>query len=586
MAFYVPKTLINELVSRTNIATLIGKRVPLKKQGVNFIAYCPFHSEKNPSFTVNIKKQFYYCFSCKTYGNVITFLMNYDQLTFIESIHELSIIHGVSMERYITTTSYHQDYYKNNLYKFMTDLCIFYQKNLISNQYLFSYEYLKNRGLNNFSITEFSIGFAPIEWNSINKNSKLMLYDQKLLVQSGMLIKNKNNTYDRFRGRIMFPMRDKLGRVIAFGGRTIKCDNKKYPKYLNSSDSKIFKKSQYLYGLYETQKKHKCIPYVLLVEGYIDVIMLTQLGVQYAVASLGTTVTGYHIKLLFKTTNQIICCYDGDEAGKRAAWRMLNMVLPFLTDDREMCFMFLPDQEDPDTLVRKVGKDNFLKQVSCAQKLSDFLFDSVSKKINLKTLEGRVKLSHLILPMINKIPGQALRLCLRQKLGNRIGILDDNKLDQLLRKQPVLFTKVCKTHHITYNLFPILIGLLIQNPKLAKLVPTIQELKKLKHNKIALFVNLVQICKSYPMFTTSQLLQYYGKSDKNSFFSYLVELAHWNHMIDENTIEITFVDLLTKLCNLILEQRQNMLIELDRTFKLTTEERQELWLLIQLLSVR
>lgn len=585
MVFFVPKTLINQLVSRTNIVDLISKRIPLQKQGMSFVACCPFHSEKNPSFTINVKKQFYYCFSCRAYGNVITFLMNYDKLTFLESIRELFIIHNISIDKY-SNNIFDQDHHKSNLYKFMNDLCNFYYNSLISNQHLYAYEYLKDRGLTNNSIIEFNIGFSPLSWNNIVKYPDLSSYTQKLIDQSGMLIKYKNSRYDRFRNRIIFPMRDTLGRVIGFGGRIIKYDQNT-PKYLNSPDTKIFKKSQYLYGLYETQKKYKNIPYILLVEGYIDVIILTQFGVQYVVATLGTTITISQIKLLYKITNQIICCYDGDDAGKKAAWRTLNMTLSYLTDNREICFMFLPDQEDPDTLIRKIGKNSFLKHISQAQNLSNFLFDTLSKKVNLQTLEGRVKLSSLALPIINKIPGQTLRLCLRQKLGNKIGILDDEKLDQLVSKKPITIINRQKKNYITYNIYRILIGLLIQNPKLAKLVPAIQVLKMLKYNKIMLFVDLVQICQSFPIFTTDQLLRYYSKNFKNSFFSsYLEELANWNHMIIDSAIEITFIDALTKLCNLILERRQNMLIALDRTSTLTIQERQELWLLTQSLSSR
>lgn len=585
MALYVPKTLITKLVSCTDIVDLINKRIPLKKQGSNFIACCPFHVEKKPSFTVNIKKQFYYCFSCSAYGNVITFLMNYEKLTFIESIQKLSIIHGISIEPYFKSTC-NKYYYESSLYKLMNGLCRFYQDNLISNQYFYAYQYLKDRGFTDNSILEFNIGFAPIEWNHITKHTNFMLYNQKLMDQSGMLIKYKNNRYARFRGRIMFPMFDKLGRVIAFGGRMIKCNNNDTPKYLNSPDTKIFKRNRYLYGLYEVQKKYKNIPYILLVEGYIDVIILTQFGVQYVVSALGTHITIQQIQLIYNITDQIICCYDGDIPGKKAAWRTLNMTLSCLTDNRSISFVFLPNQEDPDTVIRKIGRNNFLKQISHAQSISHFLFDTLLKKVNLQTLEGRVKLSSLVLPIINKIPGLTLRLCLRQELGNKIGILDDNKLEQLISTQSTVTVGMEKKNYVTHNFFHILIGLLIQNPKLAKLVPSTQILKELKYNKIMLFVDLVQICKSYPTFTTDQLLQYYSKNINNSFFPYLEELVHWNHMITKNLIEITFIDSLTKLCDLVLEYRQNMLIKLDRTSRLTIQDRQELWLLNQSLSLR
>lgn len=585
MILHISTKLINELVSRTNIVDIIQKRIPLKKQGSNFVASCPFHIERNPSFTVNFKKQFYFCFSCKAHGNVINFLMNYDQLTFLESIQELSAIHGISIKHDLNFTNKNNPF-KDDFYKFMHDLCMFYQNNLTNKKYSYAYDYLKNRGLNDDSILQFNIGFAPIEWNNISRNFDLTSYNQELLNQSGMFIKYQHKRYDRFRNRIMFPIKDILGRIIAFGGRVIQ-NTQKTPKYLNSPDTNFFKKNKCLYGFYEIQKKYKEIPYILIVEGYTDVITLTQFDIQYVVAVLGTSITINHIQLIYNITNQIICCYDGDDAGKTAAWRTLNIVLPYLIDGREIYFTFLNNKEDPDMLTRKIGKDKFLQKISQAQNFSHFLFTTLFKKVNLQTLEGRVKLSKLALPLLNKIPGQTLRLCLRQELGNKIGILDDNKLNQLLTKK-IKTISIYKTRikdDISYNMEHLLIGLLMQNPKLSKLVPTISELQTLKNNKIIIFMNLVHICNTYPDITTDQLLIKIHKDIKNHFFSYLEPLAHWNHMITDDMIEITFIDVLTKLYNVILEQRQNTLIALDRISSLTKAERQELWLLNQTLSI-
>lgn len=583
MIIQISKQLINELISRTNIIDIINKRMSLKKQGRNFVACCPFHFEKNPSFTVDPKKQFYYCFSCKSYGNVINFLMNYDHLTFIETIQELSSTHGIQKQDFLNSID-HGYCYKKKLYSFMQDLSNFYQNNLINKKYSYAYEYLKNRGLNDYSISQFNIGFAPIGWNNINQHfNNTSLYNQQLINRSGMLTQYKNKQYDRFQNRIMFPIRDVLGRIIAFGGRIIQ-STKKTPKYLNSPDTELFKKNQCLYGFYETQKKYKKIPYILLVEGYMDVITLTQFGIKYAVAALGTHITINHIQTIYSVTNQIICCYDGDDAGKIATWKTLNTALSCLEDGREIYFICLHNSEDPDTLIRKIGKNNFLLKISQAKNISHFLFSTLSKKINLQTLEGRVKLSQLALPMLNKIPGQILRLCLRQELGNTIGILDDNKLNQLLTQKPITTSTSTTKNYIPYDIEHILIGLLMQNPKLSKLVPITSELKILKTNNIMIFINLVEICKIYPIFTTDQLLEYSYKKNKNQFFSYLEKLAHWDHMINKNVIKITFIDALIKLYNLILEKRQNQLIAIDRISSLTKKERQELWLLNQTLS--
>lgn len=582
-----PKSLIDELISRTNIIDIIQKRIPLTKQGDNFIASCPFHTDRNPSFTVNLKKQFYYCFSCKAHGNVINFLMYHDNLTFIESIQELSVINNISIKNF--SNSIHKlNPYNNNICKFMQNLCDFYQSNLKKREYSYVYNYLKNRGLTDDSIIQFNIGFAPNKWNNINKNFNFASYQYNIIDQSGMFIKNKNKKYDRFRNRIMFPIRNSIGQIIAFGGRTIhQTQQKNIPKYLNSSDTFFFKKSQCLYGLYETQKKYKNIPYILLVEGYIDVIILTQFGIKYVVATLGTSITIHHIQLIYKITNKIICCYDGDAAGKIAAWRTLKIALSYLTDGREIYFIFLDKKEDPDTLIRKIGKDKFLKKVTQAQNLSNFLFAKLSENIDLQTLEGRVKLSTLVLPILKKIPGQILKLCLRQELGNKIGILDDNKLNKLIKINPIV-TNIINTssqNFISYNIEHVLTGLLMQNPKLAQLVPTVSELKILKNNKIMIFIHLVQICKLYPNCTTNQLLKYYLKNFKSHLFLYLKSLANWNHMITDDMIKITFIDALIKIYNLILEKRQNTLIALDRVTHLTSKERQELWLLNQTLSL-
>lgn len=579
----IPQALIDELISRTNIVHIINQRIPLKKQGSNFIACCPFHVEKTPSFTVNLKKKFYYCFSCGSHGNIINFLMHHDQLTFIESIQQLSILHGISIKHFLYKTK-NNNYHGDIIYTFMRDICNYYQNNLKHKKYSYAYKYLKNRGLTDSSIIDFKIGFAPMGWNNILTNINLSSYNHKLIHQSGMWIKyHQNKKYDRFRNRIMFPMHNKLGKIIAFGGRLIQNNNTE-PKYLNSPDTYIFKKNQYLYGFYEICTKYKNIPYILLVEGYIDVIILTQFGVNYAVASLGTSITINHIQLIYSVTNQMICCYDGDSAGKKAAWRTLNIILPYLHDHREICFMFLPVKEDPDTLIRKIGKDNFLKQISKAQSLSNFIFDTLLHKVKIQTLEGRVKLSHLMLPMINKIPGQMLKLCLLQQLGNKIGILDENKLNQLLIQHSPTLTSNVQNNDITYNIKHILIGLLIQNPKLAKLVPTIKGLKECKDNIIIEFVKLVKLCKSYPYLTTEQLIHYYHQHDENNCFTNIIRLAHWNHMITDDMITVTFIDTLTKLYDLILEHRQNILISRDRTSTLKIEERQELWLLNQTLS--
>lgn len=498
-------------------------------------------------------------------------------MTFVESIQELANTHGITINQYTNKIETNKKH--NNLYQLMNNLCIYYKNNLMHKKYTYAYNYLQHRGLNKEMVSKFNIGFAPIEWNNIIKKFGITLHDQNLLSQSGMLINNIKHKYDRFRNRIMFPIKNISGQIIAFGGRII--TTQKAPKYLNSPDTKIFKKSQHLYGLYEAYSKNKHIPNILLVEGYIDVITLTQFGINYAVASLGTSITRYHIQSLYNITDKIICCYDGDYAGRQAAWRTLQITLPYLTDNRQIHFMFLPEGEDPDTLIRKIGKNNFLEKLTQTQNLSYFLFNTLLHKINLKTLEDRIKLSNIILPMIDKIPGKTLRLYLRQELGNKIGILDENKLNQLISTNKHKSTKNFKKCFISYNIEHILIGLLIQNPKLVKLIPTTQGLNQHTQNNIIIFIDLIHTCKTYSISTSAQLLEHYRS---NKFFSKLETLTYWNHLITNDMIEITFIDALTKLYNSILENRQIILINKDRISKLTKTERLELWLINKTLS--
>ncbi|PLK59327.1 hypothetical protein CEX73_00300 [Candidatus Palibaumannia cicadellinicola] len=314
-------------------------------------------------------------------------------------------------------------------------------------------------------------------------------------------------------------------------------------------------------------------------------VTLTQFGIDYAVASLGTTTTTEHIQLLYRTTHQVICCYDGDRAGQEAAWRTLEKALPYLIDGRELRFMFLSEGEDPDTLVRKIGKKAFEQCIEQAQPLSQFLFETLMQQVDLSHLDGRAKLSALALPLIRKIPGSILRMFLRQQLGQKLGLIDDSQLDKLLpptQNQKVMQqTYIWLQPRIKCTTMRILTGLLIQNPWLSALVPIIKGLEQAKQPGVTLFIHLVKICQRQPWLTTGQLLEL---NRNNKFYLQLETLVTWNHMIIEDMIEKTFVDALTSLYNSILEQRQEALIALDRTHGLTTKERKELWSLNQALA--
>lgn len=576
MAGRIPRVFINDLLARTDIVELIDARVKLKKQGKNYHACCPFHNEKTPSFTVNGEKQFYHCFGCGAHGNAIDFLMNYDRLEFVESIEELATSHGLDVPYEAGNgPSQMERHQRQSLYQLMENLNGFYQQGLQQSSAQSARDYLQHRGLSADIINHFSIGYAPAGWDNVLKRFGKQPEDRESLMEAGMLVSNdKGRVYDRFRERVMFPIRDKRGRVIGFGGRVLGNDT---PKYLNSPETPVFHKGRQLYGLYEALKNHPEPKRLLVVEGYMDVVALAQYGVDYAVASLGTSTTAEHIQLLFRSTDNVICCYDGDRAGREAAWRALETALPYMNDGRQLRFMFLPDGEDPDTLVRKEGKAAFEARMEQAMPLSSFLFDSLLPQVDLSSRDGKARLSTLALPLITQIPGETLRIYLRQELGNKLGILDDAQLEKLMPKQgPGGSTPVAPP--LKRTTMRVLVALLIQNPQLATLVPSLDGLAESKIAGLPLFIELVTRCNENPGLTTGQLLELYRGTN---FSQTLETLAVWNHMIVDEESEAVFQDSLASVYDSALEERLEFLIARERTHGLSTDERRELWALSQ-----
>lgn len=579
MAGRIPRVFINDLLARTDIVDLIDARVKLKKQGKNYHACCPFHNEKTPSFTVSGEKQFYYCFGCGAKGNAIDFLMNHDRLDFVESVEELATQHGLEVPYEAGNgPSPMERHQRQSLYQLLEGLDGFYQQSLRNPQATSAQNYLATRGLSQQVIDHFAIGYAPAGWDNVLKRFGQQKEDRESLMEAGMLVSNDSGrTYDRFRDRVMFPIRDKRGRVIGFGGRVLGNDT---PKYLNSPETPIFHKGRQLYGLYEAQKNHPQPARLLVVEGYMDVVALAQFGIDYAVASLGTSTTAEHIQLLFRSTDTVICCYDGDRAGREAAWRALETALPYMNDGRQLRFMFLPDGEDPDTLVRKEGKEAFEARMEQALPLSTFLFDSLMPQVDLSTRDGKTKLATLALPLISQIPGETLRIYMRQNLGNKLGILDDNQLDKLMPKQAESGTAP-SAPPLKRTTMRVLIALLVQNPQFAAIVPTLDGLEQSKMAGLPLFVELVSRCTENPGLTTGQLLELYRGTE---FSQPLETLATWNHMIVDEEAEAVFQDSLASLYDSALEQRLEALIARDRTEGLSAAERREFWALSQALA--
>jgi DNA primase len=505
--------------------------------------------------------------------------MNYDKLEFVETVEELAAMHNLEVPYEAGNgPSQIERHQRQSLYQLMDGLSAFYQQSLTQPAAEPARQYLERRGLSSDVIARFAIGYAPPGWDNVLKRFGANQENRQSLIDAGMLVTNdQGRSYDRFRERVMFPIRDKRGRVMGFGGRVLGNDT---PKYLNSPETDIFHKGRQLYGLYEAQQDNDEPQRLLVVEGYMDVVALAQYGINYAVASLGTSTTADHIQLLFRVTKNVICCYDGDRAGRDAAWRALETALPYMSDGRQLRFMFLPDGEDPDTLVRKEGKAAFEARMEQAMPLSTFLFNSLLPQADLTTPDGTTQLAALALPLISQVPGETLRIQLRQLLGNKIGIFDDAQLDRLMPKQAENAT-ARPAPQLKRTTMRILIGLLVQSPELAPLVPPLEGLDKSRMAGLGLFTELVNTCLSQPGLTTGQLLEQYRGTKEAAT---LEKLAMWDDIADKDIAEKTFNDALNHMFDSMLVQRQEELIARDRTHGLSSEERRELWQLNQELA--
>lgn len=419
MAGRIPQSFINDLLDRVDIVEVIDARVKLKKAGKNYQARCPFHNEKTPSFSVSPDKQFYHCFGCQESGTALTFLLEHDRMDFVEAIETLAAMVGVEVPR---EHSQRDDKREVSLYDLLKQASILYQRSLRNSAE--AIDYLKNRGLTGLVAKDFGIGYAPNGWDTVLTEFRGRSAE---LLEAGLVIKNdKGRTYDRFRDRIMFPIRDTRGRCIGFGGRVLRGDDG--PKYLNSPETPVFHKGRELYGLYEARRAVRKLSRFLVVEGYMDVVALAQHGVPYAVASLGTATSEEHFNKLFRYAPEVVCCFDGDSAGRQAAWRALESALPTLEDGRQLKFMFLPDGEDPDTLVRSQGQKAFEERIGHAMTATEYLFQQLEQGLDLKTMEGRARLSNLAEPHIARLPSGVLQSLMRQQLGTLTGLRDAGRL--------------------------------------------------------------------------------------------------------------------------------------------------------------
>lgn len=447
MAGLIPQAFIDDLLSRADIVDVVDKRVSLKKTGKNYSACCPFHQEKTPSFSVQPERQFYYCFGCGAGGNAIGFIMNFEQVDFPQAVESLAKDSGMEVPREESAAASKKQSENAKLFAVLEQASKYYQQQLRQHEGRHcAVDYLKTRGLSGEIARDFALGYASPGWDNLLGAAGTTAEQQRCLLKAGLVIEREQRKsdgkgktdaadarydspyYDRFRHRIMFPIRDSRGRTIAFGGRVLGDDK---PKYLNSPETPVFHKGAELYGLHEAKKSGGKFKRMLIVEGYMDVIALAQAGIRNVVATLGTATSSRHLTRLFRLVPEIVFSFDGDKAGRTAAWRALEASLPEMEDGRQIKFLFLPEGEDPDTLVREIGEQEFNSLIEDATPLEQFFFDKLSQDLDVTTIEGKARLSKLAKPLISKFPRGVYGQLMLDRLSEILGVHSES-LDNLL----------------------------------------------------------------------------------------------------------------------------------------------------------
>lgn len=582
MAGMIPRQFIDDLLARADIVELIDSRVPLKKAGKNYQACCPFHTEKSPSFSVSQDKQFYHCFGCGEHGNAISFLMEFDRLEFPDAVEELASHYNMEVPREQNNQSPAQQLkqqqayqQKQDDYELLDSIARFYQQQLkVAVDKETAINYLKGRGLSGEIVKRFGIGYISDTWDGVMTPFAKSHTITQQLIELGMAIQgDKNKPYDRFRGRIMFPIRDKRGRAIGFGGRVLGDGT---PKYLNSPETRIYHKGHELYGLYEAKQANKQLTRLVVVEGYMDVVALAQHGVDYAVASLGTATTPEQLQTLFRTVKEVICCYDGDRAGRDAAWRAMDNALPLIQDGYSLKFVFLPDGEDPDSLIREQGQNAFEHILDNAMPLSEFLLANLSEQTDLNTNEGTSKLVELFQPYLNKLPESFLKQGIISSIANKFARGSEKRLEELRRHHSKEQNKP-KNKQTKITPIRLAIALLLEHPHIVKAIPDTSILQQLEMPGMPLLNRLVQLSSENLNINSAQLIEYFRGTPEGSQLTKLMCIEHY---VEAENAESTFLDILESFLNKFIEQRTEQLIAKEQENGLSKEEKQELYSLL------
>lgn len=569
----IPENFIQEVIQRTDIVELINSRVPLKKTGRNHSACCPFHNEKTPSFTVNADKQFFYCFGCNASGNAVTFLMEYDGVSFPQAVEALAQQAGMEVPKEEESQEDKARRQQSNTLLELTQRADLYYRQQLRGaaERQTAVDYLKSRAISGEIAAKFGLGFAPPGYDNLMSHLSLNSEGLANAITAGLLVKRDDSgrIYDKFRHRIMFPIRNIKGETIAFGGRLLG-DGK--PKYLNSPETPLFHKGRELYGLWEWRQSRDNSDQIFVVEGYMDVIALAQHQIPNVVATLGTATSEHHLRRLFQLANQVVFCFDGDDAGRRAAWRALEITLPVLEDGKQALFLFLPEGEDPDSLVRTQSREGFLVKAEQAMPLSEFLFAHLGKPYNLDTVDGRVALARAASPYLQQVQGDFYRHLLRRELSERTRLTEE-ELETLIYQATKPVTQQPKTtkaptptptqHHRftretprrthTLTLAEQLIVVLLNEPERTRQFPLPEKLSKLDLPHIGLLKRVYQQLSTTPDLSPAALLGRLMAQDQGQHLGQLLRTAHTAPM-DQNTTERFCQDALLQLEIRIIEQ--------------------------------
>ena len=559
----IPDSFIDELLARVDIVDVIERRVPLKKAGREWTACCPFHNERTPSFYVSPAKQFFHCFGCGAHGSAVKFLMDYERLEFPDAVEELAQTVGLTVPREGGRDAAPRED-KTDLYALLDAAALWYEGELPRNTD--AQAYCRKRGLDAETIKRFRLGWAPAGYDGVIKALGNTPRRMELLNEAGMVASSERGSkYDRFRERLMFPILDRRGRVIAFGGRVLSSEQS--PKYLNSPETPLFHKGRELFALWQVKQANANLVRIVVVEGYMDVIALHQAGLPIAVATLGTATTPEHTEVLFRAAPDVVFCFDGDRAGRAAAWKALESALPRLRDGRQAYFLFLPDGEDPDSLVRKEGREGFEKRIKEAMPLSDYFFNELSHDVDMASLDGRARLAERARPLIAKLPDGAFRDLMAQELEKRSGAR------AMLQADPATHRAVQRPTAVQRSLVRSAISLLLGQPGLADQVEKPYRFLRLDKPGVGLLAELLDLARARPGINSATLVEHFAERPEYPSLQKLMAAMSVGELESQRT---EFFDALARMEDQAITQRRDALTAKSREGALDSAEKAEL----------